>query len=457
MSDTMFSENFISLTDYAVKAFESSSFDSYEISCVDRLHALTRFANSTIHQNVSDHTCRFLFKASKGKKICTLSLTSLTKTAIDSAVSKLESMLSFIPEIPFFQGFSEDTEGVIPSINATGSLLDEYQRADIVETAIGEAEAVDKGAKLAGAISITDLRYRILNSNGIDISHQITYNGLIINSLTEKESKGYAKEEQFERDPSLLKPAELSRKATELSISTCSAKDYPLGEYEVILSPAATSTLVRFLSFGFNGLGYHESQSFVTDQIGAQIFDSKLTLHDDPLNSETLLASPIDGEGVRKKPLFLVEEGIPKSIVYNNFIASRYLNDKRLSTGHQVIPFSDYIFGMVMPINLTLYPGDSSIPEMIEETKQGFFINRLHYTNFVNRKLGAITGLTRDGILYIENGEVVSAAKNFRFTDKLTSCLENIPLISSKMETGVTLKCPAIKLKSLNFTGKSRH
>ncbi|MHA1218884.1 MAG: hypothetical protein ACTSO5_09410 [Candidatus Heimdallarchaeaceae archaeon] len=63
----MFSENFISLTDYAVKAFESSSFDSYEISCVDRLHALTRFANSTIHQNVSDHTCRFLFKASKKK------------------------------------------------------------------------------------------------------------------------------------------------------------------------------------------------------------------------------------------------------------------------------------------------------------------------------------------------------------------------------------------------------
>ncbi|MCE7740749.1 MAG: hypothetical protein GPJ50_15385, partial [Candidatus Heimdallarchaeota archaeon] len=225
----MFSENFISLTDYAVKAFESSSFDSYEISCVDRLHALTRFANSTIHQNVSDHTSRFLFKASKRKKICTLSLTSLTKTAINSAVSQLETMLSFIPEIPFFQGFSEDTEEVIPSINATGSLLDEYQRADIVETAIGEAEAVDKSAKLAGAISITDLRYRILNSNGIDISHQITYNGLIINSLTEKEGKGYAKEEQFERDPFLLKPAELSRKATELSVSTCSAKDYSLG------------------------------------------------------------------------------------------------------------------------------------------------------------------------------------------------------------------------------------
>lgn len=453
----MFTENFISLTDYAVKAFESSSFDSYEISCVDRLHALTRFANSTIHQNVSDHTYRFLFKASKGKKLCTLSLTSLTKRSIDSAVSQIESMLSFIPEIPFYQGFSEDTEVIIPSIDATGNLLDEYQRADVVETAIAEAEAVDKSAKLAGAISITDLRYRVLNSNGIDISHRITYNGLIINSLTEKENKGYAKEEQYERDPSLFKPEELSRKATELSVSTCSSVDYEPGEYEVVLSPTAASTLMRFLSFGFNGLGYHESQSFVTDQIGSQMFDSKLTLQDDPLNPDTLLASPMDGEGVRKKPVFLIEEGIPKSIVYNNSIASRYLNDKALSTGHQVIPFSDYIFGMVMPINLTLYPGDSSIPEMIEETKKGFFVNRLHYTNFVNRKMGAITGLTRDGILYIEDGEIVSAAKNFRFTDKLTSCLKDVPLIGKQLATGVTMNCPAIKLKSFNFTGKSKH
>jgi predicted Zn-dependent protease len=457
MSDIMFTDNFISLTDYAVGALESSSFDSYELSCVDRLHALTRFANSTIHQNVSDHTYRFLFKASKGKKLSTLSLTSLTKKSIDSAVKQLESMLSFIPEIPFYQGFSEDTNEALPKIDATGNLLDEYQRADVVETAIAEAETVDKSAKLAGAISITDLRYRVLNSNGIDIPHRITYNSLIVNSLTEKENKGYAKEEQHERDPSLFKPEELSRKATELSLSTCSSRDYDPGEYEVVLSPAAASTLMRFLSFGFNGLGFHESQSFVTDQIGSQLFDSKLTLQDDPLNPETLLASPIDGEGVRKKPVFLIEDGIPKSIIYNNFIASRYLNDKGLSTGHQVIPYSDYIFGMVMPINLTVHPGDSAIPEMIEETKKGFFINRLHYTNFVNRKLSAITGLTRDGILYIEDGEVVSAAKNFRFTDKLISCLKDVPLIGKELSTGITLNSPAMKLNSFNFTGKSKH
>ncbi|MCG3215431.1 MAG: TldD/PmbA family protein [Candidatus Heimdallarchaeota archaeon] len=453
----MFSENFLSLIDYTKNALESSSFDSYEINCVDRLHALTRFANSTIHQNVSDHTYRFLFRVSKGKKFCSSSLTTLTPSSIDATIKQLDSMLSFVPEISFFQGFPESIDSPLVSIPTVGNLLDEFQRADIVETSVSGAEEVDKNARLAGSVYISDIRFRVLNSNGIDNSHQITYNGLIVNSLTERENKGYAKEEQHVRDPADLKPYEIARQATELSVSTCSSKDYSPGEYEVVLSPSATTTLMRFLSMGFSGNAYHESQSFVADQIGVQLFDQKLTLQDDPLNPETLLATPFDGEGVQKKPLFLIEEGIPKTIIYNNFMASRYLNDKSSSTGHQIIPFSDYIFSWVMPMNLTLYPGDSSLEEMIEETKKGFFVNRLHYTNFVNRRLGAITGLTRDGLLYIEDGEVVSAAKNFRFTDNIPNFLKEVPLIGENREKSIASLCPAIKLKSFRFSGKSKH
>ncbi len=457
MSDYMFSESFQTMMDYAEKALEASSFDSYEMSCIDRLHSLTRFANSTIHQNVSDHTYRFMFRASKGKRIGSNSLTTLTEKAIDDTIDQLTNVLEFVPEIPFFQGFPEMKNDQIPKVIATGNLLDEFQRADMVESAVNSAEEVDKDANLAGSVYITDLRFRILNSNAVDLSHQLTYNGMIVNSLTEKENKGFGKEEQVVRDPSEFNPEELARKATELSVSTCSAKDYELGDYEVILSPSAVSTLVRFLAFGFNGTGYHESQSFVADQIGAQVFDKKITLQDDPLNTETILATPFDGEGVAKKPLYIVEEGVPKSIIYNSFTSARYLNDKDQTTGHQVIPFSDYVFGWVMPNNLTLYTRDSSLVEMYEETKRGFFVNRLHYTNFVNRRLGAITGLTRDGLLYIEDGEIISAARNFRFTDKISDILSNVPLIGDTLDTNITTRCPPLKLNSLKFTGKSTH
>ncbi|MCK5409540.1 MAG: hypothetical protein KAJ30_04685, partial [Candidatus Heimdallarchaeota archaeon] len=76
---------------------------------------------------------------------------------------------------------------------------------------------------------------------------------------------------------------------------------------------------------------------------------------------------------------------------------------------------------------------------------------------FVNRRLGAITGLTRDGLLYIEDGEVVSAARNFRFTDKIPDILSNVPLIGDTLDTSITTRCPPMKLSSFKFTGKSTH
>jgi len=453
----MFSEGFTNLIEYAVNTLQKADFEEFEISCVDREYSLTRFANSTIHQNVADHTYRFQFRVAKEKRICENTLTSLTKTSIDRTIKELESMLIFVPKISFFQGFPEPTDYTIPTVSSTGNLLDEFQRADIVETSVNEAEQVDRDAKLAGSVITNDVRFQIINSNGVDLSHRITYNRLIINSLTEKENKGYGKEEQNVRNPSKFSPELLSRKATELSVNTCSTKDYPYGEYEVILSPSAVQSILLFLTSSFGAVSFHESQSFITDQIGEQLFDKKITLYDDPLNPNTILASPFDGEGVSKKLSFIIEEGVPKTVIYDNFFASKYLNDKKRTTGHRIIPFSDYVWSSVTPLNAILTPGDSSLTEMIEETKKGFFINRLHYTNFVNRRLGVITGLTRDGLLYIEDGEVVSAAKNFRFTDILPQFLKNVPLISKETETGTRAITPAIKLDSFKFTGKSKH
>ena len=119
MSDYMFSESFQTMMDYAKKSLEASSFDSYEMSCIDRLHSLTRFANSTIHQNVSDHTYRFMFRASKGKRIGSNSLTSVTKKSIDDTIDQLTNVLEFVPEIPFFQGFPDVKEVQIPKVPAT--------------------------------------------------------------------------------------------------------------------------------------------------------------------------------------------------------------------------------------------------------------------------------------------------------------------------------------------------
>ncbi|MHA1686988.1 MAG: TldD/PmbA family protein [Candidatus Heimdallarchaeaceae archaeon] len=452
-----FSERFNETIDFAVNTLNELGVDDWEITAIDRFQALTRYANSTIHQNVADHVYRLSFRIAKNKKLYTFSLSDLAIKTIEKHLQDIKAILARIPAITFYQGLIEPNNEKPPSLDATGPLMDEFQRAEMVEQAISSAEAVNKDIKLAGSVYITDLRFRIINSNDIDVNHRITVNGMSVNAISELDQKGYGRQDQVTRYPETLNPDNLAQRAAELSVSACKAKSYPTGDYEVILSASATASILRFMAFAFNATGYHEGQSFIVDKIGEKILDEKLNLYDDPLDNSTMLASPIDGEGSIKRTIPLIEEGIPKTVIYNSFLASRYLKDKTKTTGHHVIPFSDYFMGGVAPLNLILSPGDMKAEEMIEETKRGFFINRLHYTNYVNRKLGIITGLTRDGLLYIENGEIVGAAKNFRFTDAIPSFMTEIKAIGKELEKGTMWIAPPIHLESFRFSGKTKH
>lgn len=452
-----FSDHFQDKIASVVNKISTIGLDDWEITAVDRYQALTRYANSTIHQNVADHVYRLSFRVVKDKKLYAFSLSDITMETLDQQLESIKGILAMVPAIPFYQGLIDPTEGEIKSVNAVGPLLDEFQRAEMVQQAVSSAEAFNKNVILAGSVYITDLKFRVINSNGVDAQHHITFNGMSVNAIADLGQKGYGRQDQVTRDPSAINPDTLSEKAVDFAISSCNAKQYPTGEYEVILTPNATAAILRFMAFAFNATSYHEGQSFFVDKIGERILDEKLTMYDDPLNTNTILASPIDGEGAIKQPMPLVEEGIPKTVLYNTFLASRYLKDKTKTTGHQIIPFSDYFMGGVAPLNLVLSPGDATLEEMIEETKKGFLVNRLHYTNYVNRKLGIITGLTRDGLMYIEGGEVVGSAKNFRFTDAIPKFMSKIKSVGKEIEQGTMWMAPPIHIESFRFSGQTKH
>ncbi len=79
--------------------------------------------------------------------------------------------------------------------------------------------------------------------------------------------------------------------------------------------------------------------------------------------------------------------------------------------------------------------------------------------NPVNPRQGLLTALTRDGFFKVENGEVVAAVKNMRFTESMLAALNNIVEISSDRERTPfffgNYYVPALKLKEFHFTGKT--
>jgi PmbA protein len=104
-------------------------------------------------------------------------------------------------------------------------------------------------------------------------------------------------------------------------------------------------------------------------------------------------------------------------------------------------------------------PGESSLDDMLQSTKSGLYITRFWYTRLVHPRDCVVTGMTRDGVFMVENGEIAYPVKNLRFTKSYVNALADVEAIGRetrllKSEYGIYAKhVPAIKLNSFNFTG----
>lgn len=141
----------------------------------------------------------------------------------------------------------------------------------------------------------------------------------------------------------------------------------PPGKYEVVLSPLAVSSLLFWMTFtSFSATPYQNGQSFVKHHLNERIFDEKLSVKDDARDPQALYAVPIDGEGVPKKALQLINKGAvsEQSICYDSFTAGK---EGKQSTGHSIPPVVLLSHSMPpialldQPINIVVSPGDASI------------------------------------------------------------------------------------------------
>jgi len=142
-------------------------------------------------------------------------------------------------------------------------------------------------------------------------------------------------------------------------------------------------------------------------------------------------------------------------------VYDRYTGAKagKPSTGHALPPNARGMGPVAM--HLFMAPGSSSLEEMIRSTERGLYINRFWYTRLVHPSSCMITGMTRDGVFMIENGEIAYPVKNLRFTQSYVEALADVQAISRDTHLllgeygGFGMRVPALKLGRFNFTGST--
>jgi predicted Zn-dependent protease len=433
----------------AVAAGRASGVRDLEAMVGAGTHSLTRFANNTIHQNVSDRSGYLSIRALIEGRTARASTNRLDPEGIKQVVEQAIALTRLQDPDPGLLPLASAAEYGQPAryFTKTAAATPD-ERAKAVREAIRAVEAASQTA--AGIFSTGESVFAILNSNGVSGYHAETTARFSITSLA-KDSSGWAKRSAC--NVADLNPLELALSAAHKATDSAAPADIAPGHYTVVLEPSAVLDLVGQIFGDFSATALRDERSFLTDRIGKKIFGDNINIYDQvshPLQSGV----PFDGEGVPREPVTLVENGVVRNVVYSRLAA--HLSGTK-PTGHG-FPLPNE--AGEMPTNIVIAGGERPVEEMIASTKRGVLVTRLWYIREVDPYQKIMTGMTRDGTFLIENGRVVRGLKNFRFNQNLIDLLKNVealsPAVRASGEETFDMVVPAMKVREFNFTEVTR-
>jgi PmbA protein len=416
--------------------------------------ALTRFANSEIHQNVAESSRTVNLRFVAGKRIAVMSSGRTDVEGIRSLVNRASAVVRTCEELEDWAGLPKPSTAasLVPPVgawsDATASASPEF-RAEGVRAVIAAAD--DAKVSAFGSFSTSAEAIAVANSGGIRESQSRTSAQLITVHMSPGGGSGYA--EAVATDASGIDAAALGREAAAKARSTDNAVSVPPGDYPVVLEEYAVVDITDYLGFlGFSALAVQEGRSFF--EPGRRVGSDLVSVVDDGGDAAGLPLA-FDYEGVRKQRVPLLEGGVCANVVYDSQTAARA---GTTSTGHGLPAPNPY---GPFPLNSVMAAGSTSREDLIGGLDRGLLVTRFHYTNTVHPKLAIITGMTRDGTFLVEGGKIVGPVRNLRFTQ---SYLDAIAGISAVAATRKTLKgflgsavVPAVRIDAWTFTGATEH
>jgi predicted Zn-dependent protease len=438
------------LMELARAALKASPADQTQVRINAMDSALTRFANSVIHQNTFERDAIATLTARVGQCEGTVTTNVLTADGVRDAVERATAAARVSAANPELAGFPEgprDYPIQVDYFEATAACTPEDRAKKVVA---GFEVCDDTAFTAAGTLSTTQYNFAVANSRGVEAAYNTTAAKYTV-LYTGPDSSGYA--ERSTRNIGEIDTSQLALKALDTAKRSANPRrDLPAGEYQVVLGPECVTTLLGFLVWlGFSGKDYNDGASFMYGKLGEPVTGGEITIIDDPLDPRTL-GLPCDAAGVPKQRLALIEAGVAKAVAHD---ANSAMKAGTATTGH------DTGFNYPAPGNLVLFPGNSSPEELIAGVERGVYVSRFHYTNVVDPLNTVITGMTRDGTFLIENGALSAGLTNFRFTQNVLQALAGVSGMSAEQVYHGAfwgsggLVPSAMRVDRFNFSGKT--
>lgn len=380
-----------------------------------------------------------------GKRTGMATINEFGDAALERVVRRAEDLARLAPENPEFMPALERQEyKSSPTFSESTAAIDPPYRA----TVAAESITACKAEKLIAAGFLEDGQSFVAfaNSKGNFGYQKATAFNYTCTVRTE-DGSGSGWVGRRLKDASDFKVGNDIRTAITKASASVEARALEPGKYTVVLEPAAAAGLISFMLSFFDARAADEGRSFLSkkgggNKLGEQVFDPQVNILADPWDPAAPVL-PWDMEGMPRTKAAIIENGKIANLRYSRYWAQKQGKE-----------------ATAMPGNLLMSGGTKSIEELVKGTRKGILVTRTWYIRMVDPQTVLLTGLTRDGTFYIEDGEIKHPVKNFRFNESPVIMLNNIdelgkPVLVAGDESSMVMMIPPMRLRDFTFTSLS--
>lgn len=243
--------------------------------------------------------------------------------------------------------------------------------------------------------------------------------------------------------------------------------DLEPGRYDTVLPAGSVADLLIYLYFVSDARSAYEGRTVFskkgspgTTRVGERLTDVPLTIGGDPTYP-----------GLECEPFVATGSSSPHHSVFDNGLdmpAATWVDQGVLAA----LPTSRFTSAMTgLPLThgldnlvVTSPEGRGGLDDLVASTARGLLVTSLWYIREVDPVSLLLTGLTRDGVYLVEDGEVQGAVTNFRFNESPVDMLRRVDAIG---ETGIALNrewneffsrtaVPPMRIRGFNMSSVSQ-
>ena len=421
------------------KVIGFSKADSCEVSLRGSDGGNIRYARNAVSTAGQISVMSLGVSSTFGKKTGSATINEFDDASLQKVVKRAEELAMLAPENPEFMPLlGPQTFAESKTFNAATAAITPDTRAEMVGKSLGVSKAA--GLDAAGFLENSTSFNAIMNSKGLFAYNKGTNVSFSV-TVRNKQGTGSGYVEQDFNDLAKMDTLALSKIAASKANGSAGAKAIEPGKYTVILEPLAASDMLGNMFRGFDARSADEGRSFMSKKgggtrLGEQLFSENVNIYSDPMNPE-LPSATWTGDGLPVKRTQWVEKGVVKNLSYSRYWAAQ--------KNVEPIPFSR---------SIVMEGGNQSLEDLIKSTEKGILVTRFWYIRSVDPQTLLLTGLTRDGTFYIENGEIKFPLKNFRFNESPVIMLNNVEALGKPVRTGTGM-IPPMKIRDFTFTSLS--